>query len=267
MISGSLSRAIHFILVQTKIWTFRAPAHRCFVMHSNKANLKRELHKDTVRYLGVLLDSQLSWKFHIEHIAQKISKSIGIIAKLRHFVPSQTMFSIYKALITPYANYGICSWGNAAITYLKRVLVLQKRALRLINFSNAREHTVPFFLQTRSLPINFMSFERVHDIFNNQAPDNLNCLFLCSSLEDVHRYTTRSKSNKCIYVDGVRTESCKRSFHFIGIKIWNSLPASIKSLNKFKFKTRIKNISLEILEKADNYLDIDQIIDELKSSY
>ena len=245
------------------------PFSPSFYIPNNSNTPQLICHKDTIRYLGVLLDSQLSWKFHIEHVAQKISKSIGIIAKLRHFVPRQTMFSIYKALIAPYVNYGICSWGNAAKTHLQRVLVLQKRALRLINFSNPREHTVPFFLQIHSLPINFMFFERVcimmHDIFNSQAPDNLNCLF--RSLEDVHRYTTRSTSNKCIYVDGVRTESCRRSFRFMGAKIWNSLPVSIKSLNKFKFKTLIKSISLEILEKADDFLDIDQIIDELKALY
>ena len=105
----------------------------------------------------------------------------------------------------------------------------------------------------------------MHDIFNSQVPDNLNFVF--RSLEDVHRYTTRSTSNKCIYVDGVRTESCRRSFGFMGAKIWNSLPVSIKSLNKFKFKTLIKSISLDILENANDFLDIDQIIDELKASY
>ena len=54
---------------------------------------------------------------------------------------------------------------------------------------------------------------------------------------------------------------------FHSVRFWNSLPVSIKILNKFKFKTLIKSISLEILEKADDFLDIDQIIDELKASY
>ena len=55
----------------------------------------------------------------------------------------------------------------------------------------------------------------------------------------------------------------------IGVKIWSSLPVSNKSLNKVKFKTTVKNISLslslEMLEKADDFWDIDQIIDELKA--
>ena len=45
--------------------------------------------KDFVKYLGIMIDSDLSWKNHIDFICHKISKSIGIIAKLRHYIPSQ----------------------------------------------------------------------------------------------------------------------------------------------------------------------------------
>ena len=45
-----------------------------------------ECTKDHVKYLGVLLDSNLSWKFHIDIIALKVSRTVGVVARLWHFV-------------------------------------------------------------------------------------------------------------------------------------------------------------------------------------
>ena len=44
--------------------------------------------KEFVKYLRIIIDNNLSWKYNIDNIASKISKTIGIIARLRHFVPS-----------------------------------------------------------------------------------------------------------------------------------------------------------------------------------
>ena len=76
--------------------------------------------KDSVKYLGVLIDCSLSWKFHIEHIVVKISRFFGIIAKLRHFVPRNTLLRIYQSLILPYISYGLTAWGLASKSYLTK---------------------------------------------------------------------------------------------------------------------------------------------------
>ena len=44
--------------------------------------------KDHVKYLGVLTDNNLSLKFHINNVALKVSKTVGVVARLRHFVPT-----------------------------------------------------------------------------------------------------------------------------------------------------------------------------------
>ena len=52
-----------------------------------------------VKYLGILIDNNVSWKNHIDHIAIKISRTVGLISKLRHFVPKHTLINTYRSLI------------------------------------------------------------------------------------------------------------------------------------------------------------------------
>ena len=61
----------------------------------------------SVKYLGLINDCFLSW-----HISSKISKSVNIIAKLKPHVTSQSLISIYYALVYPYLTYGCVLWGN-----------------------------------------------------------------------------------------------------------------------------------------------------------
>ena len=130
--------------------------------------------KDFVKFLGILIDCNLKWKHHIDFVSLKISKTIGILARLRHFVPTETLLMIYRSLILPYLSYGICVWGLAAKSYINKLLVLQKRALRLIYFAPSNAHAIPFFMETKILPVNMIYFDTVanlmHDIWKGQAP-------------------------------------------------------------------------------------------------
>ena len=126
-------------------------------IHDNTLNSEHILEmKHHIKYLGIFLDSNLPWKYHVDYLCQKISKTLGIIAKLRHFVPRHVLLTTYYSLISPYLNYGICTWGQCAKTYLCKLLVLQKRAHRLIFFTKPREHALPLFVETKQLPISFL---------------------------------------------------------------------------------------------------------------
>ena len=74
----------------------------------NENKLMKKLErKSFVKYLGVMIDNNLSWKFHVDYIALKISKTIGIISRLRHFVPTSILLNIYRSFIHPYISYGL----------------------------------------------------------------------------------------------------------------------------------------------------------------
>ena len=150
--------------------------------------------KDYVKFLGVLIDKNLTWKYHVDYIASKISRVVGIISRLRHSVPLNTLIQIYCSLIfPPYTYYGIAVWGQAAQVYLKKVFILQKRAFRLMFFACNRSHAIPSFVSANVLPLNMLYFETVcslmHDVSTNSAPQNICDVFTCSC--DVHTYKTR----------------------------------------------------------------------------
>ena len=135
--------------------------HRGLHFESYKNSLILLERKDYAKYLGVLIDSSLTWKQHILFISSKISKSLGIISRLRHFVPTDTLLSIYRSLIQLYITYGIAVWGQAAQTNLDKLLILQKRALRLIHFAPYRSHAIPLFIHYNILPLNFQYYQSV----------------------------------------------------------------------------------------------------------
>ena len=111
----------------------------------------------------------LTWRPHIGYIASKISKIVGTFARLRHHVPLNILLQIYRSLIFPYTLYGIPVWGQAAQRDLKKIVTLQKRALRLILFSNKRCYSISLFFASNILPVDMVYSETVstmmHDVF------------------------------------------------------------------------------------------------------
>ena len=98
-----------------------------------------------IKYLGILIDSNLNWKSHIGYVAKKIKRGVGVLSKLRYFTNIHILKKLYYALIQPFLVYGIIVWGNTYETTLDPLLILQKRALRIKTFSKSDEHSSPIF--------------------------------------------------------------------------------------------------------------------------
>ena len=80
---------------------------------------KRPLeHKKVAKYLGVLIDENLSWKHHIDNINLKIRRGIGMIYRLKDVVTASTMKSLYYSFVYPYLNYSIINWSNAPNSHI-----------------------------------------------------------------------------------------------------------------------------------------------------
>ena len=94
------------------------------------------------KYLGVLLDEKLSWKPHVEHICNKISKVCGIFSKLRHATSFHLLKQVYHALVASHLQYCNLAWGNAAESVLSPLKKIQNRIIRIISFAPFACHKV-----------------------------------------------------------------------------------------------------------------------------
>ena len=92
--------------------------------------------ENCISYHGVYIDSNISWKSHINYIAKKIKRSIGILSKLRYFLNTKTLLSLYYTLVEPFFNSCVIAWGNAHQSTLQPLSNLQKKAIRIITFSS-----------------------------------------------------------------------------------------------------------------------------------
>ena len=95
--------------------------------------------KNYFEYLGVLVDKNLTWKYHIEAIFAKFDKLFALVSKLRRYI----LQYIYQTLIHPLLNYGLAVWGQASKTSLNKILIPQKEVLRMMYFMDIRKHAIP----------------------------------------------------------------------------------------------------------------------------
>ena len=229
---------------------------KIFNHHTNSyTSLER---KSYVKYLGVLIDENLSWKHHILHIASKISTSIGIIARLRHFVPLNTLQHIYRSLIQPYLLYGITAWGRADKIHRNKILCLQKRALHLMFFGDYKAHAVPFFISSSLLSLDLLYFKSVavlmYDVSNNTSPPQISNLF--NYQHYIHSHNTRSSTRGNFFLEYSRLDKLNMSFSRNGVRVWNNLSNETRQMPKVKFKRNIHNMLLQKLSEANEYIDL-----------
>ena len=227
------------------------------VMFDNSNHIPTSLQcKDHVKYLGVLLDSHVSWKYHIDNVALKISRIIGVIARLRHLVPFTTLLSIYRSLILPYLSYGLAAWGQAAKSHLQKILVLQKRVLRLMYLSEPRAHAVPLFTSSKILPLNMLYVETVSTIMFDVScltvPTNISNLFIKAN--EKHNHETRFSSSCNFYINRSRLNQNHGSFARFRAKLWNSICDELRHLPKRAFKKHINDMLFSLLEAKDERL-------------
>ena len=107
--------------------------------------------KTCTKYLGVLLDEHLLFKDHINTLKEKLNRANGILAKLRHHLPTDILKTVYYSLFDTHLRYVCQVWGQNNIGILLMVQRAQKKALNIINFKEERHPSDSRFAETKIL--------------------------------------------------------------------------------------------------------------------
>lgn len=187
---------------------------------------------NNTKFLGLELDDTLTWNKHTEQITKKLSSALYAIKRIKLIAGKKPALTAYHSLMASHIRFGIIAWGGAPHSYLEPILILQKKAIRIINDYEINTPCRELFKEEKILTV--ISIYICETIL--YAIQNINI-----SRSAIHQHNTRRKEDKDLPYR--RLKKSQDHPQYIGTKFYNHLPQNIKSLtnNKTKFKQALIN--------------------------
>ena len=190
-------------------------------------------------FLGITIDEHLDGNVHIDNFSNKIARYVEVVNKLKHFLPVYIMKTLYSSLIASQLQDCTLLWANTHVTNIRKLQLLQKKAIRIITSSHYIAHTDPLFSTTKLLILGELYKYQLgifmHKVTHCQLPQNMSSMFLRT--DNIHSHQLRNQN--AYYIQQIRTNTRKSTINFSGPKLWNTLPANLRqlvSIHQFKKK-------------------------------
>ena len=172
----------------------------------------------------IKIDENINWSKHINKISYSISKTIGIIRKLKNVLPSSVLLTIYNSLILPQLTYGILVWGYESNCIFK----LQKMALRAMTSSKYNAHTNPLFKKMHLLKVGDIHTVQQLNFFYKLTQNNLPAYFnsfLIRRQHNIHEHLTRNRH--MLVTEKVHHKFAEKCIRYSVFKTVNNTPTQI----------------------------------------
>jgi len=182
----------------------------------------------TTKYLGITIDSKLSWIPHIKQLCKKLSSSIHVIQRIYQISGLDAAKVAYLSLFESHLRYGIATWGGAAETNLERVLIQQKRAIRCLasipRLDSCQEHFKNLKILT---VVSLYIRETIMHAVSTQQLRNHN----------LHQYNTRHATDFSLPPHHLSLFKTKPSYK--GALFFNHLPENLKAQDPQDLKRKL----------------------------
>ena len=204
----------------------------------------------STRFLGVYIDDKLSWSPHINHVCGKLRKSIGILKRVKQLLNEKTLLTLYYTMLYPYLTYCHLIWGKASQSNLKRITILQKKALRIICGEGFLAHTQPLFQRTKIIKFEelyvYFTLLLAYKIRNNLLPISFRRqINLHLRDERTHDHPTRSRVNELVRLPSSRTTLRQNTIFYQLYKSYNEyfIPLDFYRIETLRIMKRtLKNL-------------------------
>ena len=98
------------------------------------------------KFLGILMDEHLTWKYHITELCKKLPRTARIFLKVLHHVPVCTLICIYNSLCSSFLTVELLHGAfPKKHSYLNPLFRLPKKVLRTIKFQPLFATPSPIF--------------------------------------------------------------------------------------------------------------------------
>ena len=210
---------------KTELIFFHSKQH---IINYNDISIKfngiKLLPVDKVKYLGMIIDKYLSWNYHVQQLSKKLSRANGILSKLRHNASIETCLKVYYAIFYSYLTYGCNLWGITSEENLKMIEIIQKKAIRIMTFSDFKAHTNPLFMDLKLLKvrdlIKIYQLKFVFEFYKGNLPVEFNNIFEFN--RNIHKYETNSASKYLLHIPRIFTATYgNKSIKYHCPLIWN----------------------------------------------
>lgn len=187
-----------------------------------------------IKHLGVTLDQNLTWNKHVDNVCGKLSSGLYVLKRMSQISEDKTIRTTYFALFESHLRYGLAVWGYSSVGNLQRVLVLQKKAVRVMAKLGFRDSCRNAFKELRILTVVSLFI-----LETTMFARSINV----EKRGNVHHYGTRNANSFDLPAHRLKLFEKKPSF--IGAKFSNLLPAHITQLDVKHFRRGLMNWLLD----------------------
>ena len=212
-----------------------SPIERIYNSHPNKD-------LQAYKLLGIYLDENLSFNYHINLLINKLNRSLYCINRSKNFLTKKALLTLYFALIHSHLNYCPTIVSCANKNLINKITLLQKKAIRVITKSNYNAHTGPLFKS-----LNILTYESIilqaklsfmHSVFHNYAPKSFNNVWEKRSDTLTNNHMLRNVNDYTL--PHPRTEQFKKLTLYSLPNAWNTADDFKLQPNRTTFKISLR---------------------------